>query len=60
MDVIRTYCYRAGETMISLDLIISIILAIMLIVFGVCVGFKILYVCNIYIKEHKEKKNNTE
>ena len=46
--------------MISLDLIISIILAIMLIVFGVCVGFKILYVCNIYIKEHKEKKNNTE
>ncbi len=60
MDVVGTYSYMSGPSSVSVIMILSMLIQLGLIVFACYVGVKIVQACNIYIKEHKTDKKDSE
>lgn len=60
MDVVGTYSYMSGPGSVSVIMILSMLIQLVLIVFAWYVGVKIVQACNIYIKEHKTEKKDSE
>lgn len=57
MDVVSTYTYKMSTGSIPVFQIISLAAVILVIIFLIYVGIKIIQVCNIYIREHRKPKD---